>query len=60
MKQPMKGNFKRYVDQITQNVLVLGKLNQDQSYWNSKTNVTVPLRINLNTAVAVVLRLACG
>jgi hypothetical protein len=23
MKQPMKGNFKRYVDQITQNVITL-------------------------------------
>ena len=41
-KQPMKEDFKRYVDQITQNVIALlhichlKNLNQDQSYRSVK------------------------
>ena len=41
-KQPMKEDFKRYVDQITQNVIALLRichlknLNQDQSYRSVK------------------------
>ena len=40
--KPMKEDYKRYVDQITQNVIALlhichlKNLNQDQSYWSVK------------------------
>ena len=40
IKQPMKGDFKRYVDQITQNLIALLHIchlkNQDQSYLSVK------------------------
>ena len=56
-KQPMKEDFKRYVDQITQNVIALlhichlKNLNQDQSYRSCSENKKIALRCRIASGV---------
>ena len=56
-RQPMKEDFKRYVDQITQNVIALlhichlKNLNQDQSYRSCSENKKIALRCRIASGV---------
>jgi hypothetical protein len=52
IKQPMNGNFKRYVDQITQNVIALLNI------WKTRTTVGSKLSVSENRKIASRCRIA--